>query len=197
MEILSTPPRCEVCGHLEVFILAKTGYGETLPAAFYRLTKGSLANDLDIHRCPQCDSIFFWQDLPQFYGSGNLDEEHLTRLDERKAQLVRDLVNLPDDPVAAPQLVEAAFSELGEPLTMALLRKLRYSRSNGFDHLLPSLVSRLQKTSEYSIRELLFGWCRDCRIRCRRLVALIDSDARPKNYQSDELRKQCEKRLTP
>lgn len=197
MDNAQTQSQCEICGQLEVFILAKTGYGETLPAGYYRLTKASLSTDLDIHRCPRCDSIFLWQDFPQFYGSGNLDEEHLTRLDEAKAQLVRDLVNLPDDPLLAPQLLEAAFSELGAPLTLALLRSLRHSRSIGFDHLLPSLVCRLQKGSEYSVRELLFGWCRENRVRCRRLADLIDGDPRPKNYQSDELRKQCEKWLTP
>jgi hypothetical protein len=77
---VSAPP-CTVCGPLPAEVTANTGRDERLPAAYRRLKKvASFGNPCVIYCCEACETHYEWEDLAQFYGSGNNDEERLTRL---------------------------------------------------------------------------------------------------------------------
>ncbi len=132
---------CPTCGDLPALLTAQTGYGDTLPASAGRLTcvEGDLSAALNV--CPSCDALFVFQDHPQFFGSGNLDEETLERLDEGQAALVRAFLREPDPARHGEQL----FTSLQRPAVELLLRHLYRTREPVFRALLPWLLRELER----------------------------------------------------
>jgi hypothetical protein len=86
-------PTCTVCSGIPPDLLVNTGRDGTFPGEVRRLVQLDLGSSNDLYRCPECGALFEWEDLPQYYGSGNNDEERLTRLDSAQASTARDLLD--------------------------------------------------------------------------------------------------------
>src|SRR5689334_12954443 len=84
---------CEVCSVIPEEMWANTGRGDSLYPELGRLVRLNLDNGDDIYECPGCGALFEWEDLPQYYGSGNCDEERLTRLNPEQHLIVRALLD--------------------------------------------------------------------------------------------------------
>ncbi len=127
-----------------MLLTAQTGYGDTLPASAGRLTciEGDLHSAL--RACPSCGAYFVFEDHPQFFGSGNLDEETLERLTGEQEALVRAFLHEAD----AARHGELLFATLQRPVVELLLRHLYRAREPLFRQLLPWLVRELERVKE-------------------------------------------------
>jgi hypothetical protein len=70
---------CTVCSSLPEDFTVNTGREERFPSAFSQLVHMTGDNDTALYRCPACHTFYEWINMPQFYGSGNCDEERLVR----------------------------------------------------------------------------------------------------------------------
>lgn len=133
---------CATCGQLGAGEIANTGRDERLSPAWSRMTLLDLDSRIDLGVCPACGALFEWSDHPQYYGSGNLDEEHLRRLGPPEADLVRALLRTGEDPDAAQAAIAPALAGgVAEDLLIALLRRLVGQQRPAFQRLLPACSS--------------------------------------------------------
>lgn len=182
-------PTCTTCGNLRNEI-ANTGRGEYLADAWYKMVRSDLANDIDLGRCPECDACFEWTDHPQCYGSGNLDEEHVRRLPEAEAALVRTLC-APVDIEAPLRVFDAALAIVAPDLLRALLRKLVYQQRPAFQLLLPKLIDQLYLKPGMSDSDSIANYVGWGLGRAREVMDLIEADARPRPFIVEHLHKRC------
>lgn len=109
---------CDICGELPASLVVNTGRDERFPDAVRKLLSlrtnpNAVPSDYDIWRCPACDALFEWEDRRQFYGSGNLDEEELTRVPDAPGEL---------SPVRAARILALLNADTGS--TDAFARQL-------------------------------------------------------------------------
>lgn len=115
---------CPTCGELPDDAWANTGRDQHLPDASRRLkSPWPHASGIDVRLCPECGAWFVWRDHPQFYGSGNLDEEQLTRLAPRAWRTLERLLHGDLDPDAAGVMGEA-FTHLPADLLREVVRNM-------------------------------------------------------------------------
>ncbi len=186
-------PTCAPLGHGEI---ANTGRGERLSPAWGRMERLDLGSRVDLGICPQCAAMFEWTDHPQFFGSGNLDEEHLRRLDESEASLVRALLCGAQDPDVPGRAIRPALAGgVASDLLAEILRRLLYGERPVFRTLLPALLDALhsQPPFDYS---LLGSYACFSHVRSRELIALIEVDPRPRPFAVEHLLTACRKQLT-
>ncbi len=130
---------CSICDELPDSLTAQTGYGDSLPSASGRLTEVASDSRAALRECPECRAVFVWEDHPQFYGSGNLDEEMLERLGAAQSELVRAFVHDADPAGRAGEL----FATLKRPALDLLLGHLLWRRKEVFREVLPVLLDEL------------------------------------------------------
>jgi hypothetical protein len=148
---------CSICDHLPASRLTfATGYGETLPGAFGRLTEIASNSRAALRECPECRGVFVWEDHAQLYGSGNLDEEVIERLDEGPSELVRAFIHAPDPASRAGEL----FATLKRPALDLLLGQLLWRRQEVFREILPLLLDELARAPGPP-QALGFAWLQD------------------------------------
>lgn len=170
-------PPCEVCGSLPESYLAQTGYGDSLPDAASKLICLEIDHYRGVRRCPACDTYFDWEDIPQHYGSGNLDEERLDRLKPTQATLIRALLALDFSSLPAAELAPRASQELPEGLYHALLRHLCYQAA--FTPLVLPLATLLATTNDQGLVGVLLSWADKKRERLTLLADHLAAFDRP------------------
>lgn len=79
---------CNVCSALPEDVTVNTGREEYFPSAFNKLIRINGDNDTAFYRCPNCHTFYEWINMPQFYGSGNCDEERLVRQSAEKSRFL-------------------------------------------------------------------------------------------------------------
>src|ERR1044072_8823264 len=82
---------CSICAQIPDVLTANIGRDHFLPettAAVKPLGWGSSSSE-DIWKCPQCDNLYTYYSEQAFTGSGNTDEDVLTRLTPDQARVVR------------------------------------------------------------------------------------------------------------
>lgn len=167
-----TPAACKLCGGLPESYLAQTGYGDSLPPAANELVAMGFDHRRDVWRCPQCDAFFDFEDLPQFFGSGNLDEARLDRLNAGQATQIRALLAMDFAATPPAELLSRAIAALPEGLLDAILGHLKY-RAEEFEPLVPALVERLVTADDQSMVGLLLDWASQTRTRVERIVSRL------------------------
>lgn len=187
---------CTTCGPLGDSESANTGRGEYLSDAWSAMSRLHLDNALDLGICPDCSAIFEWSDHPQCYGSGNLDEERLRKLAGTELDLVRQFLRAGEDPQAPLRALPAALAGgVGEDLLIVLLRQLVYRQREAFRLLLPTLVGLLYDQHRGSHGDVLGSYMFSSHVRSREIVALIESDPRPRTFAVEHLMGKCRKQL--
>jgi hypothetical protein len=131
---------CATCGELPDDVWANTGRDQHLPDASRRLkSPWPHASGIDALLCPACGAWFVWRDHPQFYGSGNLDEEQLTRLPPHTWRTLERLLHGELDP--DPDLVmRDAFTHVPSDLLRAVVGNMG---DTALLRVAPSFVERL------------------------------------------------------
>lgn len=174
--------------------MAQSGYGDQLPAAARALVPMELYSRRDVWRCPACEALFDFEDLPQFFGSGNLDEQRLDRLSELQASLVRGLLAPVFGGWVPEELVTQAARELPDGLLHAILRHVA-SRSSAFPALVPALAELLANGNDQGLVPLLLDWAGRRRERLSRVIELLDREGRPLSQFGGVLLKLSRERL--
>lgn len=189
------PCDCPICSPLGGGEIARTGRGESLDGAWQKFARLDLDNRVDLGTCPDCNAIFEWTDHPQCYGSGNLDEEHLRRIEEPELGLVRELLRADEDPQAPSRvIVRAIAGGVAEDLLAGILRRMLYRQREVFRTLLPALLDALHLKPAFD-RDLLSSYACWSHVRSREIVALIATDPRPRSIQVTHLLERCRKQL--
>lgn len=181
---------CPACGVLPAHLTANTGREHSLPEAAGALERMELSRDLDLRRCKSCRALFVWGDHPQFYGSGNLDEETLARLSPEQTQTVELLLSGAPGP-EVNTLVAAAFNQLEEEVLMLLLRRLQRTRPDQYERLIPQFVTRLLPRPNLSLSAMLQGFARQD-TRCAAAVIDLLRKHQPLSTWMQYLLTQCE-----
>ena len=114
---------CSQCRCIPTTMLVQTGYDERFPDEVYQFIRLHLDHHRDLYRCQLCNALFDWEDLPQMYGSGNLDEERLTRLTDEQAELVHALLALTAEQWTPSALIDRAQQVLPNDLLIVLRRQ--------------------------------------------------------------------------
>ncbi|MFO0572033.1 MAG: hypothetical protein U0263_40800 [Polyangiaceae bacterium] len=102
------PMACPVCGTITATARANTGRGEYFGDPITRMTRYDLESSDDFWECPECSAVFVWHDDTSFTGSGNNDEETLTRVGLEEAAAIRTLAH------RAAELDDRELEALGE-----------------------------------------------------------------------------------
>lgn len=179
---------CATCGELPDDVWANTGRDDWLPAAARKLkSPWHYPTGIDLRLCPECGAWFVWRDHPQFYGSGNLDEEQLTRLPPHTWRTLERLLHgeLDPDPDA---VMRDAFAHVPSDLLEAVVGNMG---NEARLRLVPGLVARLLEGGphEADAASMLFNnrW-RPGVDAC--VVPLLEA-ARPLSKRAQHLLEQC------
>lgn len=187
---------CLACAPLGDGEIANTGRAERLSPAWSGMTLLDLDSRIDLGVCPACGALFEWSDHPQYYGSGNLDEEHLRRLGPPEADLVRALLRAGEDPDAAQAAIAPALAGgVAEDLLIALLRRLVGQQRPAFQRLLPRVLEHLFRSPRSGYGDVLGCYMFSSHNRSRELVAMIEADPRPRPPVVNQVFERCRKQL--
>ncbi|HEU0036014.1 MAG TPA: TIGR02996 domain-containing protein [Kofleriaceae bacterium] len=83
---------CSICDAIPGGQTANTGRDERLPSSTHRLQSLDLGKSSDLRQCPECGALYLWTEDVAFTGSGNNDEETLTRLSSDASATVHALL---------------------------------------------------------------------------------------------------------
>lgn len=137
---------CSICDTIPDRAVANTGRDEHFEKPITLLKRLDLDRDDDLWECPECGSLFHWNDDRSFTGSGNNDEEVLNRLLPNEAEVVREILHgtrpTADpagiveglgkvDPVAARKLAETHMLRHDRALARQLVPELIRAASGG------------------------------------------------------------------
>ena len=185
---------CSICAQIPDVLTANIGRDHFLPettAALKPLGWGSSSSE-DIWKCPQCDNLYTYYSEQAFTGSGNTDEDVLTRLTPDQARVVRT-VGFPGkatpDQAAGEQ--DAFFALPGLALSVTLNHAYAKNREV-VRRLIPRIVAELAKTSSFQFRDLLIGLGKARKDDARRIVDEIKKQTFDKGHPLDWVKQQCE-----
>jgi hypothetical protein len=80
---------CSICASIPNTARANTGRDEHFDPPITDLKRHDLSRSDDLWECPECGAIFLWRDDTSWTGSGNNDEEVLTRFSADETALLR------------------------------------------------------------------------------------------------------------
>jgi hypothetical protein len=189
---------CSICSQIPDTLTANTGREHYLPettSALKPLGWGSTEEDL--WRCPQCDNLYTYSSEQAFTGSGNTDEDVLTRLSSEQARIVRAFAitgGLPVDQIARDE--DAFFALPAIAHTVALARAYAQNREV-VRRLIPRIVAELARTSSgtYQYRDTLIGLGKARKDDARRIIEEIAKHAIDKGHVLDWVKQQCQETL--
>ena len=84
---------CSICDTIPDRAVANTGRDEYFGKPITLLKRLELDRDNDLWECPECGALFYWNDDRSLTGSGNNDEETLSRLLPNEAEIVREILH--------------------------------------------------------------------------------------------------------
>lgn len=186
---------CAVCSEIADDLLVNTGRDETFPDEVRRLTVLGFDNSNDLYECPGCKALFEWQDLPQYYGSGNNAEERLIRLTPEQASTARALLNPTPEARNGAELLGQAFRTLSYDLTTTLLRYAANRHKQAFSDFIGPLVAQLIAEGNGTIFSIISDYCGSDRGRLTEVLQLLDAGGPEIGRSAEYLRKTCLERL--
>jgi hypothetical protein len=186
---------CEVCSDIPSDLWANTGRGETLALELGRLVRLDIDKSDDLYKCPGCGALFEWQDLPQNYGSGNCDEERLTRLNPEQVLTARALLDPDPGERDGEQLLTLAFQILSHDIVYNILRYIAVRHKQAFSGFVRPLVARLMAQSHGGLFGVISSYCDSNRERLTEVVCLLDAGGPYISKSAQYLRTTCAERL--
>lgn len=197
MNVLSAQaaPLCATCGSIPADLWVNTGRDDSFPDAVRWLFRFELSYHHDLYRCPSCEAWFVWEDLPQFYGSGNNAEERLTRLDPAQSLVVQALL----DPLSQVHdyagLYTQALSIVSEALVYTILHHLAQNQPQALVGFLEPLLTKVAASSNLSICTIITSYAGKHHDRLRDLNQRLQRDRGQLSGSYRYLQEWCEQRL--
>lgn len=191
---------CSICSKIPDVLTANTGRDRYLPettTALVPLRWGSSTSE-DIWKCPQCDNLYTYYSEQAFTGSGNTDEDVLTRLSSEEARVVRAVGfpgKLSADAVARDE-EDDFFNLPGLALSVTLNHAYTGNREI-VRCFIPRIVAELASTSSgsYQYRDTLISLGKARKDDARRIVDEIKKHRVDKGHPLDWVKQQCEQAL--
>ena len=147
---------CPICSEIPDFLRANTGRDERLPDTVRALRTLELGAREDLLRCATCGAVYVWEDDSSWTGSGNNDEERVTRIPEPRATIVRACLDRTDTGAAevARAIEDGLFALPWLERTLAIegMRK-RYPELARC--LFPRMVAELARTGDNDFRHVV------------------------------------------
>lgn len=189
---------CSICSQIPDQLSANIGRDHFLPETTAKLVPlGWGSREEDLWKCPQCDNLYTYYSEQAFTGSGNTDEDVLTRLAPDQARVVRAVAIAGTVPVDQATQEENAFFALpGLAHTVSLTRAYAQNREV-VRRFIPRLVAELAKTSSgsYQYRDTLIGLGKARKDDARRIIDEIRKHTVDKGHPLDWVKQQCEEAL--
>lgn len=171
---------------------ANTGRDQVLPEPTTKLKALNWGSrEQDLWECPQCKNLYTYSSEQAFSGSGNTDEDVLTRLTTNEARVIRAFAvpgNVPIDAIAVE--TDAFFALPGIAHTVALNRAYTNNREVA-RRLIPRIVAELARTSSFQYRDLLVGLGKARKDDAKRIVDEIAKQSIDKGHPLEWVRQQC------
>jgi hypothetical protein len=186
---------CEVCSQIPDDLLVNTGRDDTFPPEVRRLTVLNLDNSNDLYECPGCKALFEWEDLPQYYGSGNNAEERLTRLNPEQELMARALLDPAPEAGNGSEFLNRAFATLSYDLVTTLLRYAANRHKQAFSAFIGPLVAQLIAEGNGTIFSIISTYCGSDRGRLTEVLQLLDAGGPEIGRSAEYLRKTCLEQL--
>jgi hypothetical protein len=191
---------CSICSHIPDSLTANTGREHYLPdttSALVPLGWGTSTSE-DIWKCPECDNLYTYYSEQAFTGSGNTDEDVLTRLSPEEARVVF-AIGFPGAAAAeavAHEEEDNFFNLPGLALSVTLNHAYKANREI-VRHFIPRIVAELAMTSSgsYQYRDALIGLGKARKDDARRIVEEIAKHKIDKGHPLDWVKQQCEQAL--
>lgn len=187
---------CAICSSIPLQVSANTGRDEMLPKPSRALRRLDLRRSEDLWECPACESLFVWEDLSSWTGSGHDDTETLTRLTDVQAGLVRSLLR----GTARPDPFEdTLFALPGTALDLALEQLYQRDREL-FRACVPRMVNELAKRTlhspnAYCLRDLLSRFVDKDPADARRVLSAIETTPYEKPHLLDQIVSRCRRSI--
>lgn len=181
---------CSICSQIPDVLTANTGREHYLPETTTPLKPlgwGSSTSE-DIWKCPQCDNLYTYYSEQAFTGSGNTDEDVLTRLTPDQARVVR-AVGIPGKSSASDD--DAFFALPALAVSVTLNHAYKQNRE-AVRRMIPRIVAELLKTSSFQFRDTLIGLGKARKDDARRIVDEIKKHTFDKGHPLDWVKQQCE-----
>ncbi len=183
---------CSICATIPETARANTGRDQHFEAPITSLRQRGLDRDDDLWECPECGAVFLWHDDRAFTGSGNNDEEVLTRLPEADASVVRAFIHRGDR--AAEEVAREAARWIALPTVVRTLvsRHVQQNDRELARHLVPPLLDELSRGTH--------GWTADfvtsyASSEEGAQVVVSELARRPANAELHALRAHCKRTL--
>ncbi len=192
---LSNQQPCAVCSRIPADLWANTGRGESLSPEINQLVRLDLDSSNDLYECPGCKTLFEWADLPQTYGSGNCDEERLTRLNPEQAAVARALLNPETTEPDGASLLNLAFQILSHDIVFNILRDSARRHQQAFSKFVAPLVARLMVESNLGLFGAISTYCNSDRGRLAEVIGLLDAGGPNISKSAQHLHKTCVEQL--
>jgi hypothetical protein len=184
---------CSICAEIPETVRANTGRDHALPETTTKLKALNWGGrDQDLWECPQCRNLYTYSSDQAFSGSGNTDEDVLTRLTTEEARVIRAFAvagTAPPDSLAGQ--VDAFFALPGIAHTVALNRAYTQNREVA-RRLIPRIVAELARTSSFQYRDLLVGFGKARKDDAKRIVDEIAKQSFDKGHPLEWVKQQCE-----
>lgn len=185
---------CSICSEIPETVTANTGRDQVLPeptAKLKALNWGS--REQDLWECPQCKNLYTYSSEQAFSGSGNSDEDVLTRLTTDQARVIRAFAmpgNVQIDAIAAE--IDAFFALPGIAHTVALNRAYTQNREVA-RRLIPRIVAELARSpsGSFQYRDTLIGLGKARKDDAKRIVDEIAKHSIDKGHPLEWVRQQC------
>lgn len=91
---------CSICATIPERASANTGRSEHFTTPITSLKALGIGRSEDLWECPECEATFFWKEDVAWTGSGNNDEEVLTRYPAEVSSVIRAFIHHGERPPA-------------------------------------------------------------------------------------------------
>lgn len=183
---------CSICGSIITSASANTGRDIHFTAPITSLKSLGLGSGgEDLWECPECASLFVWEDHSSQSGSGNNDEETLWRLPTAELLLVRAFLRRGERPADEVAGLGSALPELSDGLRRMILEYVRAHDRAVATRLVPWMLDNADDKER--------RWAKDhvesVASRGDAQLVLDEISRRPPNPALDEIRGHCKKVL--
>jgi hypothetical protein len=190
---------CSTCTGIPAALTANTGRDELLPTSTRVLAPLGLGDREDLWECRECGALYLWEDLSSQSGSGNNDEETLTRVAAGHLPVVRRLLGRDaagGDPAA---LADSLFELPAKVIDLVLARACREERAT-IRALVPRLVAELARrdwlaANAYSLRDVLSTLAASEPDEARRILDAIEATPYTRPHLLDQVAERCRRAL--
>lgn len=191
----AAPKPCEACSSIPPVLWANTGRGESLSPEIDHLIRLNIDTSNDLYECPDCETFFQWDDLPQYYGSGNNDDERLTRLTPEQESIARALLDPNPGERESEQLLEQAFGMLSHDIVYNILSYRARRTKEAFSGFVRPLVARLAVQNNGTLVDVLRTYCDNDRARLTEVLQLLDAVGPDISRSAQYFRTTCAEQL--